>query len=367
MDPDGFALRPHPSPVPAARRDELMATPVFGRVFTDHMVTIAWNVERGWYDPAVVPYAPLSIDPAAAVLHHGATVFEGLKVFRGPDGAVSAFRPDLNAARFRTSARRLAMPELPDATFLAALRALLRVDHPWVPPAGGEGALYVRPLLVATTPSLRPEPAPDHLFVLLAGPVGPYFPGGAAPVRAWLSRDQVRAFPGGTGAAKCGANYAASLAGQARAAAHGCDQVVWLDATHRRWVEEMGVMNLFFVFDDGRGGHEVVTPELNGSFLAGVTRSSLLTLAAESGAAVSERPIAADEWRERAVDGSLREVFASGTAAVVTPVGTVVDERGEFPIADAAPGPLTLALRETLTGIQRGARPDPHRWLAPLR
>jgi branched-chain amino acid aminotransferase len=338
-------------------------------VFTDHMVTVAWTAGRGWHDATVGPYGPLAIDPAAAALHHGASVFEGLKVYRLLDGTLAAFRPDRNAARLRRSAARLAMPEPPEELFLAALDELLAVDHAWVPAAGGEDALYVRPLLFSPAVGLRPEPGDEALFVLIASPAGAYFRGGLAPVRAWMGTDQVRAWPGGTGAAKAGVNYAASLAAQAEARAHGCDQVVWLDATHRRWVEEMGVMNLFFVVDDADhpGSVEVVTPELNDSFLPGVTRDSVLTLAGDLGARPVERPFAAREWLDRARDGTLREVFASGTAAVITPVGAVVDHDGDTPVADGRPGPVTTALRDRLTGIQQGRHDDRHGWLRVLR
>ena len=304
----------------------------------------------------------------AAARQYGSTIFEGLKVYRRDDGSLVAFRPERNAARFRASARRMGMPELPEELFLDALSALLDADGDWVPAAGGEDSLYLRPFLVATSPGLAPVAAEDHLFVLMASPAGAYFPRGLAPVRAWMSGSHVRAFPGGTGAAKTGANYAASLAAQADAAAHGCDQVVWLDAHQRRYVEEMGVMNLFFVFGGPNPGApvEVVTPALNGSFLAGITRDSVLTLAADLGARVVERPVEAQEWRDRAADGSLREVFASGTAAVITPVGAVVGPSGEVTVADGSPGPTTTALRVALTDLQRGQRPDPHRWLRPL-
>jgi branched-chain amino acid aminotransferase len=298
-------------------------------------------------------------------LQYGASIFEGLKVYRRHDGSLAAFRPDANARRFRASSVRMGMPELPDDIFRTAIRELLAVDHAWVPAAGTEASLYLRPFLLSTSPGLRPGVGGDHLFVLIGGPAGSYFPGGLAPVRAWMGSSQVRAWPGGTGAAKAGANYAASLAAQTEAQAHGCDQVVWLDAQEHRYVEEMGVMNLFFVIGD-RDRTEVVTPALNGSFLAGVTRDSLLTLAADLGADVAERPVPAREWLDRARDGSLREVFASGTAAVVLPVGAVVDHDGETRIADGDPGPVTVALREALTGIQQGRRTDPHGWAQPV-
>jgi branched-chain amino acid aminotransferase len=286
-------------------------------------------------------------------------------VYRQPDGSVATFRPEANAARFRASAVRLAMPELPDELFLTALRELVTADEAWVPAPGGEDSLYLRPFLLGTSPGLVVDAATDYVFCLIATPAGAYFSGGLTPIRPWLSTDYVRAVPGGTGAAKCSANYAASLAAQAAAVHQGCDQVVWLDAVERRWVEEMGVMNLFFVFGSG-ADLEVVTPELDGSLLPGVTRDSLLKLAADLGAQVSERPVAVDEWRTRAADGSLTEVFASGTAAVVTAVGSVRDRGGTFAVGDGRPGPFTTTLRGQLVALQRGQAADPHGWMRPL-
>ena len=357
----------HPAPRSPEARAEALVAPVFGRVFTDHMVTIRWSRTHGWHDATLGPYAPIPMAPAAAVLQYGSSIFEGLKVYRRADRALVAFRPDANAARFRRSAVRMAMPELPEDLFLQAVDELLALDHDWVPAAGGEESLYLRPFLIGITPTLSAVAPEDHLFVLIASPAGAYFPGGLAPVRAWMGGSHVRAWPGGTGGTKAGANYAASLAAQQEARAHDCDQVVWLDAVEHRYVEEMGMMNVFFVLHDPhtRGGSEVATPRLNGSFLPGITRDSILTLAADHGARVTERAVTAEELLDRARDGSLREVFASGTAAVITPVGAVVDREGTTPIADGHPGPVTTALRDTLTGIQRGDLPDPHGWVRP--
>lgn len=366
-----FARWEHPSPTTAEERAARLAAPGFGRVFTDHMVTVAWSAARGWHDGAARPYGPLALDPAAAALQFGASIFEGLKVYRQPDGSLAAFRPERNAARFRRSAARMAMPELPEEVFLAAVAELLALDAAWVPPTGVEDALYLRPFLLSTSSGLRVEPGSEFLFVLIASPAGAYFPGGPVSVRAWMGSRQVRAWPGGTGEAKAGANYAASLAAQTEARAHGCDQAVWLDSREHRWVEEMGVMNLFFVFGGSGGtsvphGVEVVTPPLNGSFLAGVTRESVLELAADLGAVVTERPVAAAEWIERARDGSLREVFASGTAAVITPVGAVVDRDGETTVGDGRPGSVALGVREALTAVQQGRRRDDRGWMTTL-
>jgi branched-chain amino acid aminotransferase len=360
-----FARTPHPAPMPAARRAEIVAEPGFGRYFTDHMVTIRWTAGQGWHDAAVVPYGPLSFDPATMVLHYGQEIFEGLKAYRQPDGSIASFRPEANAARFRASAARLAMAELPDELFLASLAELVAVDAAWVPPAGGEEALYLRPFMLATEVGLGVRPSAEYLYVLIASPVGPYFPGGLRPVDVWLSTDYTRAALGGTGTAKCGGNYAASLLPQAQGAAHGCAQVAYLDAEERHWIDEMGSNNLFFVYGSGEQV-EVVTPTLTGSILAGVTRDSLLVLAKELGCQVTERRVSGQEWLEGAADGRITEVFGCGTAAVITPIGRVKHNDGEVRIADGEPGPVTTRLRSLLTEIQRGSAPDTHSWMYPL-
>ena len=361
-----FTQLPHPAPASAERVAEILAAPGFGRYFTDHMVTIAWDAARGWHDATVGPYRPLELDPAAVVLHYAQSIFEGLKAYRQPDGSVATFRPGVNAERMRNSAARLAMPPLPDELFLGSLRELLAVDERWVPAAGGEDALYLRPFMIASSNGLGVRPSEEYLYLLIASPAGAYFPRGLAPVSVWLSTDYVRAAPGGTGEAKCGGNYAASLAAQAQATAEGCDQVVWLDAVEHRWVEEMGGMNLFFVFTEADGSVEVVTPELSGSLLPGVTRDSLLDLAREEGATVTERRLSVEEWEKETASGHLTEVFACGTAAVITPVGSVKDAGGSFTVGDGTPGAMTQRLRDRLTSIQRGVAPDPHGWMHAL-
>ncbi|MBV9313799.1 MAG: branched-chain amino acid aminotransferase [Pseudonocardia sp.] len=361
----GFTHDLNPVPVSAQRRAEILAEPGFGRYFTDHMVTIRWVPERGWHDARVVPYGPLTFDPATMVLHYGQEIFEGLKAYRQPDGSIALFRPDANAARFRGSAARLAMAELPDELFVASLRELVTVDHHWVPPAGGEESLYLRPFMLATEVGLGVRPSAEYLYVLIASPAGPYFTGGIKPVDVWLSTEYTRAAIGGTGTAKCGGNYAASLRPQVEGAAHGCAQVVYLDAEERTWIDEMGSNNLFFVFGSGEQA-EVVTPELTGSILAGVTRDTLLVLAKELSCQVTERRISGREWLEGAADGRITEVFGCGTAAVITPIGRVKHVGGEVRIADGAPGVVTSRLRALLTDIQRGARPDTHHWMHQL-
>ncbi|HEY0573360.1 MAG TPA: branched-chain amino acid aminotransferase [Pseudonocardia sp.] len=360
-----FTRTLNPAPASAQRRAEVLADPGFGRYFTDHMVTIRWSEEQGWHDARVLPYGPLSLDPAAMVFHYGQEIFEGLKAYRQPDGSVASFRADANAARFQVSATRLAMPTLPEELFLESLSELVRVDEPWVPAAGGEESLYLRPFLISTEVGLGVRPAAEYLYLLIASPAGPYFPGGIKPVDVWLATDYTRASPGGTGAAKAGGNYAASLLPQKQAADNGCAQVAYLDAAERRWVEEMGSNNLFFVFGSGEDA-ELVTPELSGSILAGITRDSLLVLAKDLGYRVSERRVSGEEWLQGAADGRITEVFGSGTAVVVSPISGVKYGGGAVRIGDGQPGPITTRLRKVLTDIQLGAGPDPHRWMHQL-
>ena len=353
-------------PAGESERDAILAEPGFGKYYTDHMVSMLYTVERGWHDAQVLPYGPIELDPSAIVLHYAQEIFEGLKAYRWADGSIVSFRPDANAARLRASARRLAIPELPDEIFMESLRALIAADHQWVPPAGGEQSLYLRPFIIATEPGLGVRPSAEYRYLVIASPAGAYFKGGIKGVSVWLSTEYVRASPGGTGAAKFGGNYAASLLAQAQAAEHGCDQVVWLDAIERRYVEEMGGMNLFFVFGSG-GSARLVTPELSGSLLPGITRNSLLQLAGDAGFAVEERKIDVEEWRKGAAAGEITEVFACGTAAVITPVSRVKYGEGEFTVGDGNPGEVTMALRDTLTGIQRGTFADTHDWMVRLR
>jgi len=361
-----FTRTANPVPTAADALADILAAPGFGRHFSDHMVSITFSTEQGWHDACVVPYAPFEIDPAAMVLHYGQAIFEGLKAYRQADGSIRSFRPHANAERFRSSARRMAMPEMADELFLGSLAELLAMDESWVPVGGGEASLYLRPFMFSTEAGLGVRPAKEYRYLLIASPAGAYFPGGVTPVSVWLSTEYVRAAPGGTGAAKFAGNYAASLLAQAQAAEQGCDQVVWLDALERRYVEEMGGMNLFFVFGSGADAH-LLTPELSGSLLAGITRDSLLQLAVDAGLTVSERRISTEEWEKKAESGELSEVFACGTAAVITPVGRVRHAEGDFIVAGGVTGPVTMQLRETLTGIQRGTVADAHGWMTTLR
>jgi branched-chain amino acid aminotransferase len=346
------------------QRAKIVADPGFGRIFTDHMVRIGWNRERGWHDAELSAYAPLQLDPAVTVLHYAQAVFEGLKAFRQADGSVAVFRPDAHAARFRRSARRLALPELPESVFIEAIDRLMSIDGEWVPSAP-EQSMYLRPFMFGTEVGLGVRPSSDVTFLLIASPSGSYFPSGVKPVTVWLSEDFSRAAPGGTGEAKTGGNYAAGLLAQAEAAEQGCDQVVWLDSQEHRWVEEMGGMNLCFVFGRGQSAR-LLTPALTGTLLPGITRDSLLTLARDLGYDAEEGKISTEEWRAGCADGSLTEVFACGTAAVITPVGAVKSAHGSWSVSDGKPGEISMRLRKSLVEIQRGAAPDPHHWLHPI-
>jgi branched-chain amino acid aminotransferase len=353
-----FEIRPNAAPVSDSERSALLANPGFGRIFTDHMVTIRYAEGKGWYEPRVEARAPIPMDPATAVLHYAQEIFEGLKAYTMPDGGVAMFRPDANAARFVESARRMAMPAMPEATFLESLRQIITIDRQWIPQTE-DGSLYLRPFAYASEVFLGVRPAMEYLYLVIASPVGPYFAGGVKPVNVWITPDYTRAAPGGTGAAKCGGNYAAGLSAQAEAMEHGCEQVVYLDAVERRYVDELGGMNIVFVMDDG----SLVTPPLTGTILPGITRDSIMKLAQRAGRRVEERPVSFTEWRDGAASGRIREVFACGTAAVITPIGTVRSMEGEFQVADGGAGEVTMGLRQELVNIQRGRADDPFGWV----
>ena len=359
-----IALKPTSQPTPVAERQAILADPGFGRHFTDHMVTARWTEGRGWHDVELVPYGPLSLDPATMSLHYGQEIFEGLKAYRWDDGRIASFRPQMNAARFNRSAHRLAMPELPEGLFLECIQALVTQDRDWVPQAD-EMSLYLRPFMISTEVGLGVKPSSAYVFLLIASPAGAYFKGGVQPVTVWLSTEYVRAAPGGTGEAKCAGNYAASLIAQVQATENDCDQVVWLDATEHRWVEEMGGMNLFFVYGSGANAR-LVTPQLTGALLPGVTRDSLLVAARDLGYEAVEGKINVDQWRADNESGELTEVFACGTAAVITPVGAVRSAQGGWTVSDGGTGPVTAQLREHLLAIQRGHAPDDHGWMQVL-
>jgi branched-chain amino acid aminotransferase len=348
----------------AEERAKRMINPGFGHVFSDHMVVVPYKEGQGWGRGVLKAYGPIAMDPAASVLHYGQAIFEGFKAFKQQDGSIACFRPEANARRFNTSGARLAMPELPEALFLEAAKALITQDQAWVPGAIGE-SLYMRPLMIGTEAALGVRASSEYLFILLASPSGAYFPAGVKPVTVWISDDYVRAAPGGTGFAKCAGNYAASLVAQRQAKEQGCDQVVWLDAIERKYIEEMGGMNIFFVYQEA-GVTTIVTPELTGTLLPGVTRDSLLQLAREQGFRAEERKITVDEWRAAIQDGRMTEAFACGTAAVITPVGHVKSRKGDWTINHGETGPVAAKLRETLLNLQHGITPDTHGWMMKI-
>jgi branched-chain amino acid aminotransferase len=356
-----FLFEPNPRPVPPDERATVLANPGFGTVFTDHMITVRYTPELGWHDGRVGPSGAVGVHPAAMALHYAQVVFEGLKAYRMPDGGTALFRPEANARRFRDSADRLAMPRLPDELFIESARTLVGVDRDWIPTTDGT-TLYLRPFMMGTEAALGMRPSVDYLYCVVASPAGAYFSGTTPAVTLWVSEHHTRAAPGGTGDAKCGGNYAASLAAQAEAVREGCEQVVFLDAVERRWVEELGGMNIFFVFADGT----LRTPPLTGTILPGITRDSLITLARDLGRTVHEEPYAIDQWQADADSGRLREAFACGTAAVVTPIGGVRGRDREFTIGDGCPGQVTSQLRSALLDIQTGRAADRHNWLHRL-
>ncbi len=362
MAPDpGFELKPTSTPMSAADRAARMADLGFGRVFTEHMVTIRYRAPDGWGRGVLSPYAPISLDPAASVLHYGQAIFEGFKAYRQPDGGIATFRPAANGQRFNNSAARLAMPALPIERFVEASDLLIRQERDWVPPNVGE-SLYLRPLMIATEAALGVRPAKEYLFLLFGSPSGSYFTHGVKPLTVWLSKEYVRAAPGGTGEAKCAGNYAASLIAQQQALDAGCQQVVWLDAVHQRFVEEMGGMNLFFVYRDGATSR-IVTPKLTGTLLPGITRDSLLTIAKDLGYTTGEGTISTEDWARDVQNGSLTEVFACGTAAVITPVGEVKFNGGGWLVNNGQTGPVAQRLRDALLAIQHGTAPDVHHFV----
>jgi branched-chain amino acid aminotransferase len=355
---EGFHVVPNATPHSAEDRDAALADLKFGVQFTDHMARITWTSDEGWHDRRVEAYGPLQLDPAAAVLHYGQEVFEGLKAYRWEDGSIWAFRPEANAARLSRSAWRLALPELPAEDFIGAIEALVREDAAWVP-GSDESSLYLRPFMYAHEAFLGVRPARHVEFLVIASPVGPYFASGVKPVSIWIEKDYHRSGPGGTGAAKCGGNYAASLMPQMAAYAKGYEQVLYLDARHGTLLEELGGMNVFVVMADGT----VVTPVINGNILEGITRSAIVELLGEREVKVVERDIPLIEVRAGLEAGTIAEVFACGTAAVVTPIGRFGSDEFELTVGDGEPGPVTLQIRKELMDIQYGRAEDSHGWM----
>lgn len=358
---EAFRVSPNAAPHSDQERADALADLRFGVQFTDHMSRVTWTDAEGWHDRRVEAYGPLQLDPASAVLHYGQEVFEGLKAYRWEDGSIWAFRPEANAARLSRSAWRLALPELPTEDFVGAIEALVRQDSAWVP-GGAETSLYLRPFMYAHEAFLGVRPARHVEFLVIASPVGPYFASGLKPVSIWIEKDYHRSGPGGTGAAKCGGNYAASLMPQMAAYARGYEQVLYLDARSGELLEELGGMNVFLVLQDGT----VVTPVINGNILEGITRSSIFALLGEDDVKVVERDITLAEVRSGLESGDIAEVFACGTAAVVTPIGKFGSEDFELVVGDGEPGPVTTSIRERLTDIQYGRAADTHGWMRRL-
>jgi branched-chain amino acid aminotransferase len=350
-----FEIQPAAKPTSEQERTAKLADPGFGRIFTDHMAIVRYNQAKGWHNARVESRANFPLDPATAVLHYAQEIFEGLKAYKRDNG-VNLFRPDANARRFKDSAERMAMAPLPEDVFIEAVEQVVRIDSAWIP--GGEGSLYLRPFMIASEVFLGVKPSSEYIFAVIASPVGSYFKGGPAPVSIWVSENYTRAAIGGTGAVKCGGNYAASLRAQAEAIEHGCDQVVFLDAVERRYIEELGGMNVFFVFDDG----SLLTPPL-GTILPGITRDSIIALAKDAGTRVREETYTIDQWRADAASGKLKEAFACGTAAVISPIGKVCSASGDFLISGGTAGPVAMGLRKKLVDIQYGRAEDPHDWI----
>ena len=355
-----ITITPSTHAIADKERAEKVSAPGFGKYYTDHMVVCEWTEAEGWATPELKAYAPISLDPAAMVFHYGQEIFEGMKAYRQPDGTIALFRPEANASRFRRSAARIALPEMPEELFLETVHALVKQDAGWVPEKIGE-SLYIRPFMFATEVGLGVRPSNRALYMLIATPAGAYFTPANA-VTVWISTEYVRAALGGTGEAKCGGNYAASLVAQRAAAKEGCDQVVWIDAVERKWIEEMGGMNLYFVKGSGADA-TIFTPKLTGTLLPGITRDSILSVAADLGYKVEEGMISVEDWRDGVASGEITEIFACGTAAVVSPVGCAKSAMGTWVTGDGKPGVITMQIRNTLLAIQHGTAADTHNWM----
>lgn len=328
----------------------------FGTIFTDHMFVMNYETGKGWYDPRIVPYAPIELAPSAMVFHYGQEMFEGLKAYKTEDGRTLLFRPDKNIERANRTNRRICIPEIEEEDFLEAIKAVVAMDEAWIPTKPGT-SLYIRPFIIATDPFLGVRPSNTYLFMIILSPVGAYYPEGLNPVKIWIEDEFVRAVRGGIGEAKTGGNYVASLAAQMKAHEEGYSQVLWLDGVERKYIEEVGAMNIFFKING-----TVVTPELNGSILPGVTRNSVIELCKSWNVPVEERRISVDELFEAAKDGSLEEVFGTGTAAVISPVGHLRFEDHVIPVKDGGIGELSHRIYETITGIQLGKVEDSYGW-----
>ncbi len=353
-----FPVIANPSPASQARFDEIMANPGFGDFFTDHMAVVTWTKDEGWTNAGIQPYGPFQLDPATAVLHYAQEVFEGMKAYRHADDSVWLFRPEANAARLNASAARMMLPAIDEADFLTAITELVKADLRWVPAGGGEQSLYLRPFMFASEVFLGVRASQRVTFSVIASPVGSYFTSGVEPVDIWVTDAWARAGIGGTGSAKCGGNYAASLIAQYEGYEHGCSQVLFIEAAGKDRIEELGGMNVFLVTGDGR----LITPELTGTILEGVTRSSILTVAGDLGLTPEERRITPADFFGLISDGVAVEAFSCGTAAVLTPIGSFRTASDVYQLANPA-GERTLAIRNRLLDIQYGRVPDTHGWL----
>lgn len=333
----------------------------FGRIFTDHMFIMDYTKGKGWHDPRIVPYQDLVLSPAAMVFHYGQEMFEGLKAYKGDDGKSYLFRPDMNGKRTNATNKRLCIPELPVDDFVQAVKAVVKEDEDWIPTEPGT-SLYVRPFIIATEPFLGVDVSEKFMFIIILSPSGAYYEEGLAPVGIWIEDDYVRAVRGGMGFAKTGGNYAASLAAQVKAHDDGYSQVLWLDGVERKYIEEVGAMNIFFKIDG-----TVVTPMLSGSILPGITRDSVLTLCREWGIPTEERKISVEELLEAQKNGKLEEVFGTGTAAVISPVGKLRYKDEVMTISGGEIGPLSQKIYDTVTGIQLGKIEDKHGWRVEVK
>ncbi len=356
-----FTVLPHATLVAPDVRAAAVARPVLGKDYGDHMAQATWTAEQGWHDLVIKATEPWQMHPAGGVFHYAQEIFEGMKAYRRPDGGVNLFRPDRNAVRFAHSATRMSMPPLPVDDFVDSVTQVVELDQAWVPAPEGEQSLYIRPFMIADETFLGVRAAKRYTYAVVTTPAGPYYPD---PVRLWVTPSYTRAAPGGTGTAKCGGNYAASLAATAEAHQHGCGQVLWLDGTEHRWVEECGTMNILFVTADG----DLLTPALTGTILEGITRDSLLTLAPAVGLRPVERRIEIDEVLDGVRSGSITEVLACGTAAVITPIsGFATPDGDQVTVGSGAAGEATRALRSTLLDIQYGRAADPYGWTVRIQ
>lgn len=351
-----YELTSNPKPIPG-KEDPLK----FGTIFTDHMFMMDYSTEKGWHDPRIVPYHNISLEPSAMVFHYAQEMFEGLKAYKTEDGRTLLFRPNKNIERANNTNRRICIPEIPEEDFLQAIKAVVKQDEAWIPTKPGT-SLYIRPFIIATDPFLGVRPSDTYLFMIILSPVGAYYPEGLNPVKIWIEDDYVRAVKGGIGEAKTGGNYVASIKSQVKAHDEGYSQVLWLDGVERKYIEEVGAMNIFFKING-----TVVTPKLNGSILPGVTRDSCIQLCKNWGIPVEEKRISIDEIFEAHKDGTLEEVFGTGTAAVISPVGQLRWENHIMKVQDGGIGEISQKLYDAITGIQLGKLEDVNHWTVEVK